>query len=298
MSLRTVDSLFSSTSNTMCVRAKTKGFSDRRNQLRMQKQQPKVYSMVALQSHKAEAFAGTGYSALSKAASTRTVSIRKGNAVTECVIDLSNTISRFATGYGMFVFAFYGCVILSKELNKGKERPQTQTPWKQMAAALQERKVRSLTPFEAKSLVKNKGYVLLDVRKPEDFAKRHARGAINVPLFKNSEGTSGMDLLRTGLMKTQGLVATSENPTFVADVKALVPEGTGIITVDESVFGSLNRSKATAVPTQSRALMGAFLLDVTKAAEDTAGLGPIMHLEGGTEALFQEGFPQDPRPGV
>jgi hypothetical protein len=24
-----------------------------------------------------------------------------------------------------------------------------------------------------------------------------------------------MDLLRTGLMKTQGLVATSENPTFV-----------------------------------------------------------------------------------
>jgi rhodanese-related sulfurtransferase len=47
--------------------------------------------------------------------------------------------------------------------------------------------VRSLTPFEAKSLVKNKGYVLLDVRKPEDFAKRHARGAINVPLFKNAE---------------------------------------------------------------------------------------------------------------
>jgi hypothetical protein len=35
-----------------------------------------------------------------------------------------------------------------------------------------------------------------------------------------------------------------------------------------------------AVPAQSRALMGAFLLDLSKADEDTAGLGPIMHLEG------------------
>ena len=43
--------------------------------------------------------------------------------------------------------------------------------------------VRSITAFEAKSFIDNKGYLLVDVRKEEDFAKRHARGSINVPLF-------------------------------------------------------------------------------------------------------------------
>ena len=43
--------------------------------------------------------------------------------------------------------------------------------------------VRSLTAFESKSMVNNKDYVLVDVRPAEQFATRHPRGAVNVPLF-------------------------------------------------------------------------------------------------------------------
>lgn len=47
--------------------------------------------------------------------------------------------------------------------------------------------VRSISPFEVKSLVNNKGYLIVDVRKPEDFAMRHARGSVNIPLFRNAK---------------------------------------------------------------------------------------------------------------
>jgi len=172
-----------------------------------------------------------------------------------------------------------------------------------MARELLEADVRSLTGYEAKSLVNNKGYVLIDIRPEEEFAVRHLRGSVNVPLFKVVDMTEELPLterLRTGLMLSQGLAATRENPAFTDEVLAVMPEGAGIVVADGAGAScSLNSARAGATGTQSRALMAAYLLVLRRReAASASAFGPIMHLEGGVGAMFEEGFPQVPRPGI
>jgi hypothetical protein len=72
-----------------------------------------------------------------------------------------------------------------------------------------------------------------------------------------------VQLLRMLLLKSQGLTATTENPHFVEQMEAAaaaVPQSGGIILVDDSPLGSLNRTPNVATGTQSRALVAAYLL--------------------------------------
>jgi rhodanese-related sulfurtransferase len=74
-----------------------------------------------------------------------------------------------------------------------------------------------LTPFEAKSLVNNKGYVLIDVRMPSDFLKRHPRGAVNVPLFTTSKVNShvkeAQQLIKEGQNITRRTICNKRRAT-------------------------------------------------------------------------------------
>lgn len=176
-----------------------------------------------------------------------------------------------------------------------KKQTTATTIWPEMESALREKQIRSLTPFEAKSLVNNKGYVLIDVRMPSDFLKRHPRGAVNVPLFTTSKSETPADVLKAGLLATMSIVATKENPFFVDMVRAEVKADTvGIVVVDDSKLGTLNRTYANNKATRCRAIVAIFCL-LTDAPDITI---PISHSDGGVEALYNDGFPSEPRPGV
>jgi len=84
-------------------------------------------------------------------------------------------------------FSFATFIYIRRQVLGDRKGPLMQTPWKDMETRLRAAEVRSLTAFESKSLVNNKGYLLVDVRPAEEFAKRHPRGAVNVPLFVKAE---------------------------------------------------------------------------------------------------------------
>eukprot|EP00241_Pyramimonas_parkeae_P012220 CAMPEP_0114264194 /NCGR_PEP_ID=MMETSP0058-20121206/23026_1 /TAXON_ID=36894 /ORGANISM="Pyramimonas parkeae, CCMP726" /LENGTH=285 /DNA_ID=CAMNT_0001380751 /DNA_START=178 /DNA_END=1035 /DNA_ORIENTATION=+ len=195
--------------------------------------------------------------------------------------------------FSLFVGAFALFVYLDKAKPQERLRP-SQEDWSVMERHLRQVDVRSISPFEVKSLVNNKGYLIVDVRKPEDFAMRHARGSVNIPLFRNAKSTSPKAFLRSALLATQGLKATEENELFTAQVAAQIPEGTGIVLVDESALGNMNRTMNKATGTKSRALIAAYMLSIA----DISTLGTILHCQGGVSALYEEGFPQEPRPGL
>lgn len=195
--------------------------------------------------------------------------------------------------FSAFVILLGVYINIDKIRNKENPRKDSQKEWKMQEKALRERNVRSITAFEAKSFIDNKGYLLVDVRKEEDFAKRHARGSINVPLFVDRKTFSVSSSLKSLLLFTQGLKATEENMEFAKLVKAAQSEGQGIILVDESPLGTLNRTLNRATGTQCRALIAAYLL-LSEMDESI----DILHLDGGTNAMYKEGFPQEPRPGL
>jgi len=84
-------------------------------------------------------------------------------------------------------FGFATFIYVRRQVLGDRKGPLMQTPWKDMELRLRAAEVRSLTAFESKSLVNNKSYLLVDVRPAEEYAKRHPRGSVNVPLFVKSE---------------------------------------------------------------------------------------------------------------
>mmetsp|Transcript_16926 Transcript_16926/g.23377 ORF Transcript_16926/g.23377 Transcript_16926/m.23377 type:complete len:300 (-) Transcript_16926:1-900(-) len=192
---------------------------------------------------------------------------------------------------------FFTAVNGSKKEREEKP-PASSAQWKDMSALLREKRVTSLSAYEVKSLVLNAGYSMLDVRPSEVYKERHPRGAINVPLFEYPELLEKVDsdTLRSAILVSQGLTPTRENPNFLAQLEAAVPAGNAIVLMDDNSMGTLNPSGSQQIGQQSRALIAAYL--IVKGVEGEDARRPIAHLEGGVDELYEEGFPQDPRPGV
>lgn len=209
-------------------------------------------------------------------------------------VDAKRVLVFLRPEFTALIGVFFVYVYVDKFFNKGN-RKASQLDWPIQEKFLREKEVRSITPFEAKSLVTNKGYVLLDVRKNDDYEKRHLRGSLNVPLYVTATSVNPKSLLKAALLFSQGLTGTEENTKFVAEVAALVEKGQGIIVLDESSLGGLNRTLNRPTGTQSRALKAAYLL---LSESDMEMDQPLLHLDGGINALYKEGYPQEPRPGL
>lgn len=196
--------------------------------------------------------------------------------------------------------AFYAFSSVIKGVATGgaslkKEKATATTKWEQQEVVLREKDIRSLTAFEVKSLVTNKNYMIIDVRKPEEFQKRHVRGAVNVPLFTRTKVESPKDAVKAGILGALSISATNANPFFVEMVRAALKEDTGgIIMVDANDLGTMNRSIANNRATMCRALVGIYCL-LVDAPDITI---PVTHCEGGIQTLYAEGLPSEPRPGV
>ncbi|KAK3281031.1 hypothetical protein CYMTET_11163 [Cymbomonas tetramitiformis] len=194
--------------------------------------------------------------------------------------------------FQVFTFGFLSFVLINRAMKKGSGQLTTPQAWKAQRSLLLEREVRSLNGYEAATLMRNGGYTLLDVRKPEDFKAKHTRGAINIPLFVSAEVRKPTQALKGAILSSQGIQATEENTTFREDVASQFPPSSKLMIVDDSIKGTLNRSVNRPLGQQSRALIAAWMLTSTFSYDD------VLHVEGGVEAMFAEGLPVEPRPGV
>eukprot|EP00210_Caulerpa_lentillifera_P001801 g1731.t1 len=75
----------------------------------------------------------------------------------------------------------------------------------------------------------DQGYILLDVRLAKDFDKAHAKGAINVPLFRPVTRDDAWNQVKKIVSALMVMTPTERNPDFVKDVANAVPEKSKII---------------------------------------------------------------------
>lgn len=78
--------------------------------------------------------------------------------------------------------------------------------WKTAYSALVARNVRGVSASEAANLMRwPRSYVLVDVRRTEQFAAFHATGSRNAPLYRLIEPTSPWALLRSAAFQAQNV---------------------------------------------------------------------------------------------
>ena len=76
-----------------------------------------------------------------------------------------------------------------------------------MHSYLVEKNLKSVKCTEVEKLMA-KGYTLLDVRLAEDFKKSHAKGAINVPLFRPVSREGGWNAFKKVAYVFMGMTPT------------------------------------------------------------------------------------------
>ncbi|GBG90759.1 hypothetical protein CBR_g51265 [Chara braunii] len=153
--------------------------------------------------------------------------------------------------------------------------------------------------LELESAVVGGTAVLLDVRESVDFAKLHASGAKNAPLFRLIEGNSlQANMRRLGYALITDFAGTERNPRFVDEALAAVDgdkERTVIVMCSRG--GSLEtvverkgpkpksfKDPMRAFGIQSRSLKACYELQ-------QEGFKNVLHLKGGLSNWSYEGFP-------
>ncbi|KAK3271944.1 hypothetical protein CYMTET_19732 [Cymbomonas tetramitiformis] len=147
---------------------------------------------------------------------------------------------------------------------------------------------------EARKLLTDGGYVLLDVSLDEEYKHFHPKGSASAPFFRrvSLSSPSLKKVLQFSLCGLQGVRATEENPDFMAQVRAALPkEGCKGIIVACAFGGTLVKSFHFPEGKESRSLRAAARI----AKElNTAGLSAtektrVLHLKGGLNQYFLQG---------
>ena len=142
--------------------------------------------------------------------------------------------------------------------------------------------------------------VLLDVRLAVDYAKQHAEGAANVPLFRITAGDEKWDKIKRAVMAGLFMKATERDPEFVENVRKLVPNKNTKVIVMCSIGGTLE----TVVKVASTGKVNKNDLDRTYGRESRslkaiyelkrAGYKNVVHMEGGLSEWRYNGLPLEP----
>uniref|UniRef100_A0A0D6RB58 Rhodanese domain-containing protein n=1 Tax=Araucaria cunninghamii TaxID=56994 RepID=A0A0D6RB58_ARACU len=155
--------------------------------------------------------------------------------------------------------------------------------WKVKREFLLKKKVRSVEVNEAFRLLKENGYVLLDVRREAEFKEFHPEGAINVQIYRLIKDWTAWDIARRTAFAFFGIFqGTEENPEFLEEVRSKLDKKSKII-VACSQGGTMRPSPNFPEGRQSRSLIAAYLL----ALDDYS---TILHLEGGLYAWDKAGL--------
>lgn len=96
---------------------------------------------------------------------------------------------------------------------------------------VEERGLRAIERQEVLELMQEKDAVLLDVLLEEEFKENSVEGAVNVPMFREIQGTSISDTLKRAITGICGVKGTERNPDFEAQVLEKYPKDKPIIIV-------------------------------------------------------------------
>lgn len=162
---------------------------------------------------------------------------------------------------------------------------------------VREGRVRNVTPKDAGELLKD-GWVLLDVRPPEEVAKVKVEGAVHVPVFVEDKEASIGTLIKKATAFGMGgwwLGGTHmvPNPQFMGEVQAQIPKDAKVVVACQKGLRSLAACEAL-----SRAGYGQLAwinggFDTTKAGDlptkdgadiRLAGIGGLSEFLGWTTA--------------
>ena len=157
--------------------------------------------------------------------------------------------------------------------------------WKSAFELLQARNVKGVSAKEAANLMRwPRSYVLVDVRRADQFAVHHAKESRNAPLYRLIEPTSPWQALRAAAFQAQNVDPVEDNPEAEAALRAALAGASGAIFVDAE-GGSLVSTAQRPYGLVSRSLLGCY-----QALELAGYKGAVLHLEGGLNAWFAAGL--------
>ena len=156
--------------------------------------------------------------------------------------------------------------------------------WQEASEALRAAKLPALAPLAVTSRV-----LVVDVRPEQQYRKAHAKGSVNVPLFRDidlaKDGPLGA--LKAAALLSQGVPATQLNDEFVAQFTAAIGDAKEVVLADAE-GGTLQRNEAFPLGKESRALNAAF-----KTTEAGAGPRKLSHMEGGLNEWARANLPTE-----
>ncbi|KAH7426107.1 hypothetical protein KP509_11G085200 [Ceratopteris richardii] len=156
--------------------------------------------------------------------------------------------------------------------------------WKVKREYLLKNQVRSVNATEAYRMVKEDGFIVLDVRPEGDFKEIHPEGAVNAQVYRLIKEWTAWDIARRAAFAFFGIFqGTEENPEFLNDVRSQLDKDSRII-VACAAGGTMKPSANLADGQQSRSLIAAYLLKLD-------GYKNVVHLEGGLRSWFNEDLP-------
>ncbi|KAF5833516.1 hypothetical protein DUNSADRAFT_10167 [Dunaliella salina] len=112
-----------------------------------------------------------------------------------------------------------------------KVTPKSGTPytiWPLIHTELNSIGLKSVTPEQAFQMQK-KGWTIVDVRIEGDYDKQHAAGAINIPLYRFTQGTAFWDQVKKIAMAGFAMKATERDPDYVGTALKNLKKGQKII---------------------------------------------------------------------
>ncbi|KAL4854986.1 Rhodanese-like domain-containing protein 14 [Chlorella vulgaris] len=176
--------------------------------------------------------------------------------------------------------------------------PLSGTPyvvWPLMHTYLTQKGLKQVDEEEALAL-QRKGHVIVDVRLASDFKIEHIEGAINVPMFRETAGTSGWDKVKRVVMAGLVMKATERDPDFMDNFQKAVGNKRKPVIIACAVGGTLDTivrvastGKSCKDPDRSfgretRSLKACYELL-------NAGYSNVVHLKGGLSQWRYDGYP-------
>ena len=157
--------------------------------------------------------------------------------------------------------------------------------WKAAYELLVSRNVKGVSASEAANLMRwPRSYVLVDVRRTDQFAAFHATGSRNAALYRLIQPSSPWQVVRAAAFQAQNVDPVEDNPEATELLRAALA-GTGGVIFTDAEGGSLISTPQRPYGLVSRSLLGAY-----QALAEVGYKGTVLHLEGGLNAWFAAGL--------
>ncbi|CAI5467523.1 unnamed protein product [Closterium sp. Yama58-4] len=147
--------------------------------------------------------------------------------------------------------------------------------WINKRSFLVKNKVVGVSPAEAVRLAKEEGHVIIDVRTVAEYNEVHPEGAVGVEFYRLIKEWTPYHVLRRAAFAFFGVLnGTEENPDFLAQVQAAVPDKETPIILACMPGGTLKPTQNFPYGKESRSLNAANVLVKN-------GYKNVRHIEGG-----------------